>query len=141
MQAQTQGSRENFRGSGKIYVVTALIEYLTVLLEYIDFFGAEWGPGQNAPVANPPRRPCTNRQVDDASSRLQAVYGANTSKTPQGVPQVKLVPLTEQDDIEAYLVTFERIMQAYDISHEQWTYFIALSSPERLSKRSPLYPH
>ena len=25
---------------GKIYVVTALIEYLTVLLEYIDLFGA-----------------------------------------------------------------------------------------------------
>ena len=26
----------------------------------------------------------TCRQVDEASSRLQAVYGANTSKTPQG---------------------------------------------------------
>ena len=33
--------------------MTALIEYLTVLLEYIDLLGppAEWGPGQNAPVA------------------------------------------------------------------------------------------
>ena len=38
-----------------------------------------------------------------------------------GVPQVKLVPLTEQDNIEAYLVTFERVMQAYDIPNEQWT--------------------
>ena len=42
-----------------------------------------------------------------------------------GVPQVKLVPLTEQDDIEAYLVTFERVMQAYDIPNEQWTYYLA----------------
>ena len=48
---------------GKIYVVTALIENLTVLLEYIDLFGAHkqseaqkqsaWGPGQNASVAPP----------------------------------------------------------------------------------------
>ena len=39
-----------------MYVVTALIEYLTVLLEYINLLGAlaEWGPGQNAPVASPP---------------------------------------------------------------------------------------
>ena len=35
-----QGSRENSRGPGQMYVVTALIEYLTVLLEYIVF----WGP-------------------------------------------------------------------------------------------------
>ena len=53
----------------------------------------------------------------------------STEPTPakllRGVTQVKLVPLTEQDDIKGYLVTFERIMQAYDISHEQWTYYIA----------------
>ena len=53
----------------------------------------------------------------------------STEPTPakllRGVPQVKLVPLIEQDDIEAYLVTFERIMQAYDISRERWTYCIA----------------
>ena len=38
---------------GKIYVVTALIEYLTVLLEYTDLLRplAKWGPGQNAPVS------------------------------------------------------------------------------------------
>ena len=47
------------------------------------------------------------------------------AKLSGGVPQVKLVPLTEQDDIEAYLVTFERIMQAYKITQEQWTYYVA----------------
>ena len=34
-----QGHRESLRGSGKIYVVTALIEYLTVILQYIDLLG------------------------------------------------------------------------------------------------------
>ena len=46
------------------------------------------------------------------------------AKLLRDIPQVKLVPLTEQDDIKAYLITFERIMQAYDISREQWTYYI-----------------
>ena len=36
---QSQGRRESLRGPGKIYVVTALIEYLTFLLEYIDLLG------------------------------------------------------------------------------------------------------
>jgi len=36
-----QGRRESLRGAqGKIYVVTALIEYLNFLLEYINLFGA-----------------------------------------------------------------------------------------------------
>ena len=49
-----------------------------------------------------------------------------TTKMLVGVPpQVKLVQLTEQDDIEAYLVTFERIMQAYEIPRAQWTYHLA----------------
>ena len=48
-----------------------------------------------------------------------------TAKLLGGIPQVKLMQLTEQDDIEAYLVTFERIMQAYKIPREQWTYYLA----------------
>ena len=48
-----------------------------------------------------------------------------TTKMLAGVTQVKLVRLTEQDDIEAYLVTFERIMQAYEIPRAQWTYHLA----------------
>ena len=36
-------------------------------------------------------------------------------------PQVKLVPLTTQDDIKSYLVTFERIME---VPKEQWTYYL-----------------
>ena len=33
---------------------------------------------------------------------------------------VKLVPLNEKDDVEAYLVTFERIMAAHNISQDRW---------------------
>ena len=74
---------------------------------------------------------CRPAQTDRLTRPMRLVHNSRPSTEPtpvkllRGVPQVKLVPLTEQDDIEAYLVTFERIMQAYDISREQWIYYIA----------------
>ena len=33
--------------------------------------------------------------------------------------------LSEKDDIEAYLVTFECIMEAYKVPKNEWTYHLA----------------
>ena len=38
---------------------------------------------------------------------------------------IKLVPLTEKDDIEAYLVTFERIMKAHKVEEDRWAQYLA----------------
>ena len=54
-------------------------------------------------------------------SKSQKAKAPAAAQLGQG-PQVKLVPLTAQDDIESYLVTFERIMGAYKVPNEQWTY-------------------
>ena len=35
---------------------------------------------------------------------------------------VKLTKLTEADDIEAYLTTFERMMAAYEVEKTRWAY-------------------
>ena len=53
---------------------------------------------------------------------------SDTTARPSSVNRpvdVKLVPLTEKDDIEAYLVTFERIMAAHEITTNQWPYHLA----------------
>ena len=39
--------------------------------------------------------------------------------------RVKLVALTELDDIESYLVTFERIMTAHKVDKGRWPYYLA----------------
>ena len=70
------------------------------------------------------------RRIQDMQAQMEAlvklVGDSHKARAPLGsVPQVKLVPLTEQDDIESYLVTFERIMDAYKITKEQWTYYLA----------------
>ena len=37
---------------------------------------------------------------------------------------VKLVPFSEKEDIEAYLVTFERIMTAHMVNKDRWPHFL-----------------
>ena len=39
--------------------------------------------------------------------------------------EIKVTKLTEADDIKAYLITFERLMQAYEVPQEQWAFKLA----------------
>eukprot|EP00731_Ephydatia_muelleri_P014661 Em0008g381a len=48
----------------------------------------------------------------------------------------KLVKLTEQDDIEAYLTTFERVMRAYEVKEERWAVKLA---PQLTGKAQQAY--
>ena len=49
---------------------------------------------------------------------------------------VRLNRLSEQDDIEAYLLTFERMMQAYEIAPARWSYKLA---PQLTGKAQQAY--
>ena len=48
----------------------------------------------------------------------------------------KLVKLSEQDDIESYLTTFERIMRAYEVKEERWAVKLA---PQLTGKAQQAY--
>ena len=59
-------------------------------------------------------------------SLLQVVNESTAiAKLPHRTLDVKLVPLSAKDDIEAYLLTFERIMSAHEIRRDQWPYHLA----------------
>ena len=49
---------------------------------------------------------------------------------------VKVAKLTEEDDIEAYLTTFERLMRAYEIREERWAFKLA---PQLVGKAQQAY--
>jgi transposase InsO family protein len=52
--------------------------------------------------------------------------GSDTSdETRITTPELKLTRLSERDDIEAYLTTFERMMHAYKVPRERWVYTLA----------------
>ena len=59
---------------------------------------------------------------------------AHPHKSSQNMLSVKLVPLTEKDDIEVYLVTFERIMVAHKIDKTRWPHHL----PPQLTVRAQL---
>ena len=48
-----------------------------------------------------------------------------TAVKAAGELSVKFVPLSEKDDIEAYLVTFERIMEAHKVPESRWPHYLA----------------
>ncbi|KAL5496656.1 hypothetical protein EMCRGX_G012989 [Ephydatia muelleri] len=59
------------------------------------------------------------RKVTEESRRPEE------SRTRPMEGEAKFVKLTEQDDIESYLTTFERIMRACEVKEERWTMKIA----------------
>ena len=56
-------------------------------------------------------------------SLLRVVSDTTAKSTPVNRQvDVKLVPLSEKNDIKANLVTFERIMAVHEIRRDQWPY-------------------
>ena len=67
------------------------------------------------------------RLVEEASRREREALSPSTlASALAGSPSLpKLTKLSEQDDIEAYLTTFEKMMVAYTVPRERWTYMLA----------------
>eukprot|EP00731_Ephydatia_muelleri_P007947 Em0004g285a len=77
-------------------------------------------------------REARERESQKRLEQMQA-YMDNLAKLVEGTavqrsrgPEitVKLVPLNEKDDVEAYLVTFERMMAAHNISKDRWPHYL-----------------
>ena len=55
----------------------------------------------------------------------QSAATVDADPTRTGSDPLKLSRLSEHDDIEAYLTTFERMMKAYEIKPERWAFKLA----------------
>ena len=70
------------------------------------------------------------RRADE--TRTVSHTGSRTSHEGE----VKLVKLSDQDDIEAHLTTFERVMRAYEVKEERWAVKLA---PQLTGKAQQAY--
>ena len=69
--------------------------------------------------------------------RLVTERSTPTAREPSdGRPALKLTRLGEADDIEAYLVTFERTMEAYEVDGARWSFMLA---PQLTGKAQQAY--
>ena len=64
------------------------------------------------------------RLMEKQMEALQDMVEASSKReaTPRESEQPKLTKLTEQDDVEAYLTTFERMMGVFRVEKEKWAY-------------------
>ena len=53
---------------------------------------------------------------------------------------MKLARLAEKDDIEAYLTTFERVMEAYEVNKARWSFKLALQLTEKAQQAYAALP-
>ena len=72
-------------------------------------------------------------QMDEMRSQMKrlmkVVEDSKVTSAAKSVGELswdELVPLSEKDDIEAYLVTFERIMEAHKVDKGWWAHYLAL---------------
>ena len=69
--------------------------------------------------------------------RMVAERGAPTIRDPiDRRPALKLTRLGERNDIEAFLVTFERTMEAYEVDTARWSFMLA---PQLTGKAQQAY--
>ena len=58
--------------------------------------------------------------VESRGSLNHSMEAETSVKVPSD--QLKITKLSDQDDIEAYLVTFERLMEAYEVLKQRWAF-------------------
>ena len=63
--------------------------------------------------------------VGDTRRAVETRTASHTGSRTPHEGEVKLVKLSDQDDIEAYLTTFERVMRAYEVKEERWAVKLA----------------
>lgn len=61
----------------------------------------------------------------DMAMQLVENVGKSKHSALSGESTVKVTKLTEDNDIEGYLTTFERQMAAYEIERKRWAYLLA----------------
>jgi len=78
------------------------------------------------------------QQMDVLRELVEGVrqQGDTAARKAEHDKDVKVSKLTQDDDIEAYLLTFERLMQAYEIKPERWAFKLA---PQLVGKAQQAY--
>ena len=86
-------------------------------------------------------------QMQRLMNLLEASVGRDRTASPAAAPttvtvteKVKVAKLTDQDDIEAYLTTFERLMEAYSVERRKWACQLAPQLSGRAQKAYAALP-
>ena len=108
-------------GSGTTPELTALMQMFLQDRQRLQFVEQE--------LADERRR--REREMEDHVERMQEqlstleMRGTGYEGAGRGGDSVKLAKLTDTDNIETYLTTFEHLMRAYDVAEARWVLKLA----------------
>ena len=79
-----------------------------------------------------------NQQMELLRGLIEVIHqqGETAAMRAEKDRDVRVAKLTEEDDIEAYLTTFERLMTVYEIPEERWVFKLA---PQLVGKAQQAY--
>ena len=80
------------------------------------------------------------RTLVEAGVKLSEAAPTASGGTSLGEDKVKLSKLSEEDDIEAYLATFERMMAAYEVPVNCWQFKLVLMLTEKTQAYAAMEP-
>ena len=79
-----------------------------------------------------------DRRISEMKEQMEAMYKfmerSGKNKSQRGEALVKVAKLSDTDDIEGYLQTFERQMAAYEIEKSRWAFILAPQLSGRAQK-------
>ena len=78
----------------------------------------------------------SERRIRELVAHLQGSIAERTTTAPRQTEFIKLTRLGENDDVEAYLTTFERIMEVNEVGRERWPFQLA---PQLTGKAQQAY--
>jgi hypothetical protein len=84
----------------------------------------------------------SERRIREVCSQMEHLQGLVTGRAASSAPRgsgaeaIKLTRLGEKDDIEAYLTTFQRIMEVNEVAKERWPFQLA---PQLTGKAQQAY--
>ena len=67
----------------------------------------------------------TQQQLTILRGLVEGMHRQSKAAIAKADREVKMTRLTESDDIEAYLTTFERLMRSYDVPPDRWAHKLA----------------
>ena len=70
-------------------------------------------------------------------SRLVSQSGSMGGENTMVSNELKVAKLTDQDDIGAFLATFERLMEAYEVPKAHWAYKLTTQLTDRAYAAMP----
>ena len=131
---ETPRTEETITSGSELSGMSSIVEMMRTLIE--DRERREQAFAEERERRERQRQEEMHTQMEMMQRLINARPAAPVPRVPNEGESMKLARLAESDDIEAYLTTFERVMEAYEVNRARWSFKLA---PQLTGKAQQAY--